>query len=139
MADQERRLDPISPDRQWQPSTTVDYSRFREEFQQEQEWNNRERMSSSDLWSLARENVTLRAAADRQLETQEYDPDFPIEDRIRQVSDDYDDREIDFLAQAVSLQDWEARVEQIAEDRERHRKLEIGRASCRERVEITVV
>src|SRR5690554_382705 len=123
MADQERRLDPISPDRQWQPSTTVDYSRFREEFQQEQEWNNRERMSSSDLWSLARENVTLRAAADRQLETQEYDPDFPIEDRIRQVSDDYDDREIDFLGQAVSLQDWEARVEQIAEDRERHRKL----------------
>src|SRR5690554_6122700 len=123
MEDQERRLDPISPERQWQPSTGVDYSRFREEFQQEQEWENRDRMDRGDLWSLARENVTLRAASDRQLDNYEYDPDFPIEDRIRQVSDDYNDREIDFLGQAVALEDWEARVEQIAEDRERHRKL----------------
>ena len=123
MEDQERRLDPISPERQWQPSTGVDYSRYREEFQQEQEWENRERMGRGDLWSLARENVTLRASFDRQLDNYDYDPDFPIEDRIRQVSDDYNDREIDFLGQAVALEDWEARVEHIAEDRERHRKL----------------
>lgn len=109
------------------PILSADYNTIREESQRELEEAEEEGMDASDLWSLARENVTLGAGMQRvadlrgAIEDEEFLQGLP--QTIQNDAKDYSDTELELLAKAVNQEDYIARKEQISENRDRLEKL----------------
>lgn len=96
--------------------------------QAEMEEEEREDVSFSSVMSAAIESEWVIPSAIRQSERNEIDtidPDFSIGEQgmTQLLNDGYSDREIEFLSGSVSDTDYQSRVADIEEDRERERVL----------------
>lgn len=81
--------------------------------------------SWGETWRLARENQWLSSSFARQDERRAaMDADYTVTpEDLEPLATQFNRNELDYLAHAVSLQDFQNRQEYITEDRERHQRL----------------
>ena len=109
------------------PILSTDYSTLRDERIREMEAAEEADLGAGELWSLARENVTLGAGMERvdDLRGAEEDEAFLAdkESLLMQDAKKFTDNELELLAAAVNHEDYEARKDQINNNRRRAEQL----------------
>lgn len=113
------------------PSFATNYSTLKQEQAREREVSERERLGAGELWEATRESEWLvpRLSEQEQFDTSgglfsdAEEPVIPAERLKKDLGADYTQQEQDFIAKATSEQDYQARIEKVAQDREVARKI----------------
>lgn len=115
MAEGEREI-------KYTPTFSTDFSTLQREREREREFSERDRAGAEELWEAAKENEWLgpRLGEQSQFATDPQSKYQVPQKRLEKLGLEYDQKELDFIAQANSQEDEQARIEKVQEDRRRN-------------------